>query len=223
MRLKGAPLKCAAILLISLVFTAGSAFAQIQDANDSEPYVGQQGKDVIWLPSEQGLVDRMLDLAKVTPQDYVIDLGSGDGRTVITAARRGARALGIEYDPKLFALAKKNAESTGVSGRAQFINGDIFQSDFSQATVLTMFLLPSLNMKLRPTILEMKPGTRIVSNSFDMEDWEADQMANVGRDEGCQGGYCVARLWIVPAKVEGSWRLPDGELRITQTFQMLSG
>ncbi len=125
------------------------------------------------MPTSQALVDRMLDMAKATPSDYVVDLGSGDGRTVITAAKRGIKAHGIEYNPEMVELAKRNAEKAGVAGKATFVKADIFQSDFTQATVLTLFLLTDLNIRLRPIILKMKPGTRVVSNSFGMGDWTA--------------------------------------------------
>ncbi len=185
-----------------------------------EPTVGQQGKDVVWVPTSQALVEKMLDLAKVTPKDYVIDLGSGDGRTVITAAKRGARAMGIEYDPQMVELSKRNAQQAGVSDKATFTKADLFETDFSQATVVTMFLLPSINLKLRPKILDLKPGTRIVSNTFTMEDWEPDQTAHL--TEGCSN-WCTALLWIVPAKVEGTWQSARGNLALTQQFQKVSG
>jgi hypothetical protein len=165
-------------------------------------------------------VDKMLDMAKVTPQDFVIDLGSGDGRTVITAAKRGARAMGIEYNPDMVELSKRNAAKEGVAEKATFLKADLFESDFSKAQVVTMFLLPSINLKLRPKILDMKPGTRIVANSFNMDDWEADQTETITDD--CTS-WCTALLWIVPAKVEGSWALPQGELKLTQQFQKVSG
>ena len=196
------------------------AFAQAQKAPAYEPQVGQEGKDVVWVPTPQALVDKMLDMAKVTPKDVVIDLGSGDGRTVITAAKRGARAMGIEYNPNMVALAKRNAEQEGVAGRATFMKADIFESDFSEATVITMFLLPEINLKLRPKILGLKPGTRIVSNTFTMGDWKADQTAD---PDGCDGSWCTALLWIVPAKAAGTWQTPHGELQLKQQFQMLSG
>jgi hypothetical protein len=197
-----------------------SAFAQAQPAKQEfQPEVGQAGKDVVWVPTPQALVDKMLEMAKVTPKDYVIDLGSGDGRTVITAAKHGSKALGIEYNPDMVELSKRNAAKEGVSDKATFQKADLFESDFSQAQVITMFLLPSINLKLRPKILNLKPGTRIVSNSFDMEDWKPDQTENV---EGCSN-WCTAHLWIVPAKVEGNWKLAQGELTIKQTFQMISG
>ncbi len=187
---------------------------------DYEPRVGQEGKDVVWVPTPQALVDKMLDMAKLTAKDYLIDLGSGDGRTVITAAKRGARAQGIEYNPDMVELAKRNAAKEGVSDKASFAKADLFESDFSKATVLTLFLLPEINMKLRPKILSLRPGTRVVSNSFDMEDWKPDQTSNVSED--CTS-WCEAYLWIVPAKVQGTWKLNDGELSLKQTFQTISG
>src|SRR4029453_7434927 len=166
-------------------------------AKPFEPTVGQAGKDVVWVPTPQALVDKMLELAKVTPQDFVMDLGSGDGRTVITAAKLGATAMGIEYEPEMVALAQKNATAAGVSGKATFVKADLFETDFSKATVVTMFLLPSINMKLRPKILDMRPGPRIVANSFNMEDWDADQTETI--TDNCTS-WCTALLWIVPAK-----------------------
>src|SRR5438093_1019416 len=204
------------LLALFLSVTITGAYARAQQY---EPHVGQEGKDVIWVPTPQALVDKMLDMAKVTPKDYVIDLGSGDGRTVITAAKRGAKALGIEYNPDMVELSKRNAAKEGVTDKATFMKADLFESDFSQAQVITMFLLPSINIKLRPKILNLKPGTRIVSNTFDMEDWKPDESSSV---EGCMN-WCTAHLWIVPAKVEGSWKTPQGELVLKQTFQMLSG
>jgi SAM-dependent methyltransferase len=208
------------LTLLLSTFVAG-VFAQAQPAKqDYEPNVGQEGKDVVWVPTSQTLVDKMLDMAKVTAKDYVIDLGSGDGRTVITAAKRGIRALGIEYNPDMVELSKRNAVKEGVTDKATFMKADLFESDFSKATVITMFLLPDINLKLRPKILDLKPGTRIVSNSFTMGEWKADETATVS--EGCNS-YCTAYLWIVPAKVGGRWQLPEGELTLKQSFQMISG
>jgi precorrin-6B methylase 2 len=204
---------------------AGAVFAQAAPAKKEKPFeptVGQDGKDVVWVPTPQALVNRMLDMAKLTPNDYLMDLGSGDGRTVITAAKRGARATGVEFNPKMVELSKRNAQKEGVGEKAQFVQGDIFETDFSKATVITLFLLPELNLKLRPKILDMKPGTRIVSNSFTMGDWQADQTQSATEKDGCTA-YCTAYLWIVPAKVEGKWKLPDGELALKQTFQNLAG
>src|SRR5688572_10294597 len=215
------------ILAIFLSVCAASVFAQAQPAKKEakpayEPTVGQEGKDVVWVPTSQALVDRMLNMAKLTPNDIHYDLGSGDGRTVITAAKRGARAYGVEYNPDMVALSRRNAQKEGVAEKATFVQGDIFETDFSKATVITLFLLPELNVKLRPKILEMKPGTRVVSNSFTMGDWQADRTQNVSEKEGCTA-YCTAYRWIVPAKVEGKWKLPDGELVLKQTYQQLTG
>src|ERR1044072_770042 len=159
--------------VLALIFASSGAWAQ-SGKSDYQPQVGQEGKDVIWVPTPQALVDKMLDMAKVTAKDYVIDLGSGDGRTVITAAKRGAKALGIEYNPDMVELSKRNAAKEGVSDKASFVKADLFESDFSKAQVITMFLLPSINMKLRPKILDLKPGTRIASNTFDMGEWKGD-------------------------------------------------
>jgi hypothetical protein len=205
-----------AALSLAVATTLGVALAQ----SAYEPRVGQPGKDVVWVPTAQTLVDKMLDMAKVTPSDYVIDLGSGDGRTVITAAKRGIKAHGIEYNPEMVELSKRNADKEGVADKATFAHADIFESDFSGATVLTLFLLTDLNIKLRPTVLKMKPGTRVVSNSFGMGDWEADQ--TVQAPEGCQS-FCRAHLWIVPANVDGTWQLGESTLTLQQKYQKFSG
>jgi precorrin-6B methylase 2 len=209
------------VLTVALALGAATGFAQTTATQRPyEPSVGQQGKDVVWVPTPDALVEKMLDMAKVTPQDYVIDLGSGDGRTVIAAAKRGARALGIEYNPDMVELARGNAAKAGVSDKATFVKADIFESDYSKATVITMFLLPTLNLKLRPTLLDLKPGTRIVSNSFTMEDWEADETATLS--EGCTS-WCTALFWIIPAKVEGTWQLGPEALTLKQVFQKVTG
>ena len=218
------PVLFSRLLLLPALFALTSiAFSQAQPVKPAgayEPQVGQEGKDVVWVPTPQALVDRMLDMAKVTPKDFVMDLGSGDGRTVITAAKRGVRALGIEYNPEMVELAKRNAEKEGVAGRAEFKKADLFETDFSQATVVTMFLLPEINLRLRPKILEMRPGTRVVSNTFTMGEWEADETSQI--PEG-NGYYRTALLWIVPAKVEGSWKSAQGELSLKQSFQKIVG
>jgi hypothetical protein len=211
------------LVLLSALVTLSGATAVAQTATQTkpfEPYQGQPGKDVVWVPTDQRLVDKMLDMAKVTPQDFLMDLGSGDGRTVITAAKRGLRAQGIEYNPDMVALSKRNATAAGVGDRAQFVQADIFETDFSKATVLTLFLLPQLNLRLRPTILNMKPGTRVVSNSFNMAEWEADQTETI---PNCSVSFCTAMLWIVPAKVAGNWQLGTDTLTLDQNFQMVSG
>jgi len=207
----------AALSCLALALSLNVAAAQDKPF---EPQVGQAGKDVIWVPTPQALVDKMMELAKVTPNDTVYDLGSGDGRTVITAAKRGATAMGIEYNPDMVELSKRNAAKEGVGEKATFMKADLFETDFSKASVITMFLLPDINLRLRPKILDMKPGTRIVSNTFDMGDWTPDEVAQ--SIDGCTS-YCKANFWIVPAKVEGTWKLPQGELKLEQKYQMLSG
>jgi SAM-dependent methyltransferase len=211
-------------LFAAWLAAAALALPAAATAQDKEytPHVGQEGKDVIWVPTPQALVERMLDMAKLTPKDIHYDLGSGDGRTVITAAKRGAQSFGVEFNPDMVKLSERAAAKEGVGDRAKFINGDIFQVDFTSANVVTLYLLPSLNLKLRPTILRMKPGTRVVSHAFTMDDWQPDQTENVeGR---------TAYLWIVPAQVEGTWRwgiskesLKDYELVLRQEFQNVEG
>ena len=209
----------ATLLAAAALALPGAATAQ---STEFTPQVGQEGKDVIWVPTPQALVEKMLDMAKLTAQDIHYDLGSGDGRTVITAAKRGAQAVGVEYNPDMVALSERAAAKEGVSAKAKFINGDIFQTDFSHATVVTLYLLPSLNVKLRPTLLKMKPGTRVVSHAFTMDEWQPDQTENVeGR---------TAYLWIVPAPVEGSWRWngsgngpKEYEVALRQQFQKVDG
>ena len=211
-------------LALFLLVSAFGSVAQAQPAQKPfEPYSGQPGKDVVWVPTPQSLVDKMLNIAKVTTADYVMDLGSGDGRTVITAARRGVRATGIEYNPEMVELSKQNAEKAGVTGKANFLKADLYETDFSQATVITMFLLPEINLKLRPKILDLKPGTRIVSNTFTMGEWVPDESTTADEKEGCNY-YCRSLLWIVPAKVQGTWQMPQGgELVLEQSFQTVAG
>lgn len=204
----------AAVLLAALALPLGA------QPKEYEPQVGQAGKDVIWVPTPDDVVERMLRMAQVTPNDYVVDLGAGDGKIVIAAAKNyGARALGIEYNPDMVKHAQRNIERAGVADKANVVQGDIFASDFTQASVVTMYLLPGLNMKLRPQILAMRPGTRVVSHSFNMEDWEADEISSLdGRR---------AYFWIVPANVAGSWTLEAGgerlEFSLEQRFQRIEG
>lgn len=220
---RAAPILAAVLLSSAFVLSSALAAQSAPAAKEFTPSVGQEGKDVIWVPTPQELVDRMLQMADTKPTDYVIDLGSGDGRTVITAVKKfGAPALGIEYNADMVALSKRNAEKEGVAGKAQFQQGDIFQTDFSKATVLTLYLLPSLNVKLRPTILNMKPGTRVVSHAFTMEDWQADQV------DSAEGR--TAYMWIVPAKVGGTWRMDVAggaprayEATFVQQYQNIGG
>ena len=213
---------------LSLVFAAcaGAVLAQAQKSTPPapkfEPQVGQAGKDVIWVPTSQALVDAMMKIGKVTAKDVLYDLGSGDGRTVITAAKLGARATGFEFNPDMVELSKQNAEKAGVASRATFTKGDLFEADLSQANVITMFLLSSINLKLRPKILDLKAGTRIVSNTFTMDNWKEDDSVTVSAQDGCSN-YCVAYFWLVPAKVGGTWSLGKSELALKQEFQVVSG
>jgi len=209
------------VVTLSFLLISAQLYCQQKGNNEFKPEVGQEGKDVVWVPTPQALVEKMLDLAQVTPSDIVIDLGSGDGRTVIAAAKRGARAIGVEYNPDMVALSYRNAEKEGLKNKVEFVNGDLFEYDFSKATVLTMFLLPDINLRLRPQILDMRPGTRVVSNTFTMGEWTPDDTATID-DESTH--WNTAYLWIVPAKVEGRWKLqPQGELILRQEFQMVTG
>jgi hypothetical protein len=207
--------------IILLMICLPMATAQAA-STEYEPKGVLPGKDVGWLPTEDALVEVMLAMAGVTPGDYVIDLGSGDGRMVIAAAKLGARALGVEYNPDLVAVARRNAVREGVHDRVEFIQADLFEVDFSKATVVTLFLRSDLNLRLRPKILDMKPGVRVVSNSFTMADWVPDQTASV-EEERCPNFCCFAYFWVVPAKVEGAWKFGQAELRLRQSFQMVSG
>jgi SAM-dependent methyltransferase len=212
-------LAVAALAALAIPLPAGA-----QTGKAYEPHVGQAGKDVIWVPTPDDVVDRMLRMAQVTPGDYVIDLGAGDGKIAIAAAKQfGARALGIEYNPQMARHAQSNVERAGIAGRARIVQGDIFVSDFSQATVITMYLLPALNLKLRPQLLAMRPGTRVVSHSFSMDDWEADEVSSLdGRR---------AYFWVVPAAVAGAWTLELAgggvaeslEITLEQRFQRIEG
>jgi hypothetical protein len=207
--------RIAALCLFGFIAPAAAQF---------QPQVGQSGKDVIWVPTPDDVVERMLTMAQVTPNDSVWDLGAGDGKIAIMAAKKfGARATGVEYNPDMVKHANANAQAAGVAGsgqgKATIRHGDIFATDFSSATVITLYLLPALNMKLRPTLLSMRPGTRVVSHSFSMEDWEADEISTMdGRR---------AYFWIVPANVVGTWNLELGgqktEMALEQKFQHLSG
>ena len=189
-------------------------------AQKFEPYEGQPGKDVVWVPTRPALAERMLDLGGITARDFVMDLGSGDGRLVIAAAKRGARALGVEYEPEMVALARRNAAEAGVAERAQFIQGDMFLADISKATALVLFLLPSNLNRLVPKFLELPAGTRIVNNTYRIDNWDEEQTSDIGGE--CVS-WCTAILYLVPAKVAGAWRLPAGELFVTQQIQQLSG
>ena len=189
-------------------------------AKPFEPYSGQPGKDVVWVPTPPELVEKMLDMAKVTPQDLVMDLGSGDGRNVIGAAKRGARAIGVEYNPDMVELSRRLAKEAGVADKATFVQGDMYEADISKASVMALFLLTSNLDKLKDKFLALKPGSRIVLNTFAVTGWSADESETVGGE--CQT-WCTAMLYIVPANVAGTWKMPQGELTLLQEFQMLSG
>jgi hypothetical protein len=212
--------------LSTFIFVSCSVFLlQACSVLQSETYVpkrGQMGKDVMWLPTNDDLVFKMLDAAQVGPRDELVDLGAGDGKIPIAAARQfGARAWGIEYNKDLAALAQRNAQRAGVAERVRIVHGDIFKEDFSKATVVTMYLLEELNAQLRPTILAMKPGTRVLSNTFSMGDWEPDQVIRVSNGTGY--------FWTVPANVAGLWTLSgldengNATLKLEQSFQRLGG
>jgi SAM-dependent methyltransferase len=218
------PVSRRAALLLLLAFAATLGAQNLPRYGDElyQPRLRQPGKDVMWLPTPDAMVERMLTMAKTTSADVVYDLGAGDGRLPIAAAQKfGAKAVGIEYDRDLAALARRNAERAGLADRVTIVEGDIFKEDFARATVLTLYLLPDLNQQLRPQILAMKPGTRVVSHAWDMGEWEPDAIERVGDAE--------AFLWIVPARVEGRWAVRDeagfftGELALTQRFQRVGG
>jgi hypothetical protein len=208
-----------------LVVAASFAFLMVAAGAETppkpwEPTVGQQGKDVIWVPTPDVMVEKMLDMARVTPADFVMDLGSGDGRNVIGAAKRGARALGVEYNNDLVEYARRRAEAAGVPGRALFTQGDMYAADVSQASVLALFLLPDNLRKLTSKFLDMKAGSRIVSNTYEIPGWTADASETV-RDS-CSA-FCIVFLYTVPAKVAGTWQMQDGTLTLAQEFQRVSG
>jgi SAM-dependent methyltransferase len=210
---------CCAVAWLCVVNAGG---AQAAEANDKpfEPVVGQSGRDVVWVPTPAVLVEKMLDVARVTPNDFVMDLGSGDGRNIIAAAKRGARALGVEYNPEMVEFSKRVAQKEGVAEKAQFVQGDMYEADISNATVLALFLLPENLNKLAPKFLALKPGSRIVANHFAVSGWEPDES---GRAEGDCGSWCNWLLYIVPAQAGGRWRFQKGELELDQKFQMLTG
>ena len=215
---------------LALILASQFLWPALPAGQQARPTLGQEGKDAPWVPTPQVLVDTMLEMAAIAPTDFLIDLGSGDGRVVISAARIGARAIGVELDAGLVELSRRNAAEAGVADLTEFIAGDLFAFDFSPATVITMFLLPDLTLRLRPTLFTLRPGTRIVSNTWDMrgtdEDpdapgWDPDQTIVL---DPCPG-FCTAHLWTVPAKVGGIWRTDDvgGQLHLEQRFQTVTG
>ena len=210
----------ARFLAVMFLLWAGGAVFAAEGDKEFEPTVGQAGKDVVWVPTPPVLVEKMLDVAKVTAKDFVMDLGSGDGRNIIAAAKRGARARGVEFNPDMVALSRRNAERAGVGDKAEFVQGDMYVADVSEASVLAIFLLPENMDKLVKNFLAMRPGSRIVSNQFSATGWEADES---GRAEGECGSWCNWLLWYVPAQAAGRWRMQGGELVLEQKFQMLTG
>jgi SAM-dependent methyltransferase len=214
-------MKAATVNALGLAVLLGGCVLAPPVDESSQPHPGQPGKDVVWFPTPAALVEKMLDMARVTPQDYVVDLGSGDGRNIIAAAKRGAHALGVEYDPQLVVLSQRAASAAGVSDKAKFIRGDMFEADISQATVLALFLLPDNLRRLSPKFLaQLRPGTRIVSNAFLIPGWD---MEEEGRSDGDCAPWCTAYLYLVPAQAAGTWRLGQGELVIDQQVQAVSG
>jgi len=209
-------------LPLGVLLLVAGVWAEALAGGQLSPEVGQPGKDVVWVPTSRAMVQKMLDMAKVTPQDLVLDLGSGDGRTVIAAAKRGARGIGVEYNPVMIDVSRRNAATEGVADRVTFVNADLFETDLSRATVITMFLLPDINMKLRPKLLDLKPGTRIVSNTFTMQDWQPDAKATVNDGGECRN-WCTAFLWIVPARVDGTWQFANGRVTLMQQYQKIYG
>ncbi len=208
------------VLTTVLLVTLGSSLHAQTAPQPYTPRMGQQGKDVVWIPSPGETVQMMLNLAQVTPNDFVIDLGSGDGRNVIAAAKRGARALGVEYNPELVALSKSTAAAEGVADKATFVHGDMFEADISKASVLVVFLIPDNLSKLAPKFFDLRAGTRIVSNTYEIGGgWEPDDSERLAL---C-ASWCGAHLYIVPAKVAGTWRFPDAELTLEQSFQTVWG
>lgn len=206
-------------LLFALTLATCGAIVAAQE-KPFEPYSGQPGKDVVWVPTPATTVSKMLDVANVTPRDFVMDLGSGDGRNVIAAAKRGARALGVEFNPDMVALSERAAAMEGVADKAKFVQGDMFAADISQATVMALFLLPDNLRKLNQKFLDLRPGTRIVVNTFGLDGWEA---AHTESAEGDCGAWCSVMLYIVPAKVAGNWRLAQGDLTLEQKAQQITG
>ena len=212
-----------AFVLHSLFFVlcAAPAAAQ-QTAKPFEPVSGQAGKDVVWVPSPPDMVNKMMELARVTPNDFVMDLGSGDGRNVIAAAKLGARALGVEYNPDMVALSRRLAQEAGVAGKAEFVQADMYEYDISKATVMALFLLPVNMNKLAPKFFNLAPGSRIVANTFGIEGWEPDMRVTLPSTSECES-WCEALLWIVPAKVAGTWAMPNGSMTLTQEYQTVQG
>jgi SAM-dependent methyltransferase len=183
-------------VVVGFTLALGAAASAQQTTKEFEPTVGQAGKDVVWVPSPEATVEKMLDIAKLTPQDYVIDLGSGDGRNIIAAAKRGARGHGVEYNPDMVELSNRRAKEAGVADKARFIQGDMYEADISKATVLALFLLPENLRKLKPKFEALPPGSRIVANTFSIEGWEPVYTETL---PNCTS-WCTVMLYIVPKR-----------------------
>ena len=207
-------------IVLPLIAAATLLAVRISAQQSVEPTIGQPGKDAIWVPTSPDMVEKMLDMAQVTPEDLLIDLGSGDGRMIIAAAKRGARAVGVEYDPDLVELSRRRAREADVADKATFVQGDMFEADISKATVLALFLLPQNLERLRDKFMSLPPGTRIVLNTYGIPGWEPDAKEVL---VGECSSWCMSMLHIVPAPVAGVWQLPFGELTLIQQFQMVSG
>jgi SAM-dependent methyltransferase len=212
-------------LLIAAVFVLSTTTAYAQTTATQKPFEpvsGQAGKDVVWVPSPPDMVNKLMELGNVTAKDFVMDLGSGDGRNVIAAAKRGANALGVEYNPDMVALSNRLAQEAGVADKAKFVQHDMYEYDISKATVMALFLLPVNMNKLAPKFYNLAPGSRIVANTFGIDGWEPDERVTLPPVSECES-WCEALLWFVPAKVAGTWTLPNGTLTLTQEWQMVQG
>ena len=220
MRPAAVRMPAAFLALVVLVLSAPAPIFAAQDPPAGQPQVGQPGKDVVWVPTPERLIERMLQMADTTSKDLVVDLGSGDGRIPIAAAKKfGARGLGVEYDADLVRISVQAADQQGVADRVKFLRQDLFQTDLSEANVVALYVSPAIMLALRPRLLGLKAGTRVVSHQFTLGDWEADEQAIVERTTGY--------LWVVPARVDGRWKLRLGEdlydLQFQQEYQMLRG
>ncbi|MDP2056072.1 MAG: methyltransferase domain-containing protein [Acidobacteriota bacterium] len=209
--------------LLFLMLALGAVAHAQEPQQPFEPTSGQAGKDVVWVPSPPAMVSKMLEVAKVTPNDFVMDLGSGDGRNIIAAAKLGARGVGVEYNPDMVVLSRKLAAEAGVADKAQFVEGDMYAADISKASVLALFLLPVNLNRLAPKFLEMTPGSRIVGNTFGIDGWEPDERLTLEPESSDCASWCEVLLWIVPAKAQGQWKMANGMLELFQTYQMVEG
>jgi hypothetical protein len=212
------------LVLCSWLFVLSVPAAGQQPAGQKpfEPVSGQAGKDVVWVPSPPDMVNKLMELGRVTPNDFVVDLGSGDGRNVIAAAKLGARSLGVEFNPNMVELSRQLAREAGVADKAQFVEADMYTYDISKATVMALFLLPVNMNKLAPKFFNLAPGSRIVANTFGIDGWEPDLRVTLPQASECES-WCEALLWVVPAKVAGTWTMANGSMTLTQEYQAVQG